>query len=107
MSFEPKTSAQKVKIFFWAKRKKSFLLFNPETSVQQVKQSFHSSVLLQLSEIASKMEPIRTESLCLKYPDPQCDGDDKYDTPSTHPPDNLPYDINIGPLPNLVQNEST
>ena len=52
------------------------------------------------------MEPILTEALCLKDPAPQDDGDDENVTPSMHPPNNLPDSLNIGPLPNLVQNES-
>ena len=61
-------------------------------------------MLLQLLDIASKMEPTRTKLLRLKCPAPQDDGDYDYGTPSMHPPDSLPDNINIRPLPNLVQN---
>ena len=51
------------------------------------------------------MELIRAELMFLKYPTPEDDGDDELDTALTHPPDNIPNSINIGPLPNLVKNE--
>ena len=49
------------------------------------------------------MELIRAERLCLKHADPQDDGDDEYENPSMHLPDNIPDNINIEPLPNMVQ----
>ena len=49
------------------------------------------------------MEPIRAEPLHLKHPTPQDDGDDECDTPSMYPPDNLPDNINITPLPTIVK----
>ena len=49
------------------------------------------------------MVPIRTELACLKHPAPQDDGDDEHHIPSMHTHDNLPDNVNIGPLPNLVK----
>ena len=51
------------------------------------------------------MEPINDKPLFLKHPTPQDDGDDEWNTSSMHPPNDLHDTINVGPLPNLLQNE--
>ena len=70
--------------------------------MQQVKQLFNSSALLQSLDRSSKMEPIRAEPLCLKDAAPQDDGYDECDTPSMQSRDNFPDEMSIGPMPNLV-----